>query len=183
MAPNLVLIGFMASGKSTIGRRCARALDFRFRDTDVQVERWTGKSVSQIFAEEGELAFRKLEAEAVRVLSRRTRQVIATGGGAPLDPENVRNLRRGGVVVLLKAEPDEIVARASRRKNRPLLAGADDPKARVLELLAVREPIYIAAADAVVETTNLGLEDSVARVLAVYRELEGGWIGVRDEAG
>lgn len=180
--PNLVLIGFMATGKSTIGRRCARELGYQFRDTDSQVERWAGKSVSRIFADDGEPAFRRLESDAVRVLSGRRGQVIATGGGAPMNAENVRALRRGGVVVLLVADPSVIVARATRRGTRPLLAGAADPGARVAELLATREAAYREAAGAVVDTSGLSPEESAARVVAAYRELATEWSGRADGA-
>ena len=173
--PNLVLIGFMTTGKSTIGRLCARALGFRFRDTDVQVERWSGKTISRIFAEDGEAAFRRLESSAIRALSARSGLVIATGGGAPVDPANVARLRQGGVIVLLKASPGEIVERSSRRRTRPLLADVEDPERRVMELLEAREGAYNRAADAVVETTGLSAAESTARVLQAYRGLEKGW--------
>jgi shikimate kinase len=168
---NLVLIGFMATGKSTIGRRCAQALRFQFCDTDALVERRAGKSVSSVFEEDGEEQFRLLESEAIRDLARERRTVIATGGGAAINAVNVARLRRSGYVILLWTDPQEIVARCGTRATRPLLAGADDPEARITTLLASREPLYRSAAHTVVETTGLSREDAVERVLAAYHSL------------
>jgi len=169
--PNLVLIGFMATGKSTIGRRCARELGFRFRDSDTLIERRAGKPIPAIFAEEGEAAFRAREADAIRDLARGSRVVLSTGGGAPMNPVNVANLRRTGVIILLHATPDEILARVGNRQSRPLLADAEDPRVRIEALLAQRTPTYRAAADAVVETTGLTREEAVQQVLTAYQEI------------
>jgi shikimate kinase len=169
VSPNLVLIGFMATGKSTVGRRCAAALGFRFRDSDTLVERRAGKPVAAIFAEQGEAAFRAMEAQAIYDLSRGHRVVLATGGGAPMNPVNVANLRRNGVIVFLHAAPEAILQRAGSRQSRPLLADAENPTARIESLLAQREPVYRSVADAVVDTTGLTQEEVVERVLAAYR--------------
>lgn len=168
-APNLVLVGFMATGKSTIGRRCARELGYPFRDSDSVIERRAGKSIPAIFAEDGEPAFRRLEAAAIRELARAGATVIATGGGAPMNSGNVAYLRRTGFVVLLWSDPEEILARCGTRANRPLLAGANDPRARIECLLAQREPAYRAAAHAVVDSTGLTREETAQRVLDAYR--------------
>src|ERR1041385_4027110 len=112
---NLVLIGFMGSGKSTIGRECARILGYRFRDSDTLIERRAGKSVQDIFAEQGEPEFRKMEASAIVELASMSSIVISTGGGAILDSSNVTALRNTGIVVLLWADPDSIVGRTSTR--------------------------------------------------------------------
>jgi shikimate kinase len=168
---NLVLVGFMGSGKSTIGRRCAQALRFRFHDTDALVEHRAGKSVADIFAEDGEACFRALESDAVRDLARERRAVIATGGGVVMDSANVARLRRTGYVILLWADAAEILARCGTRATRPLLASAEDPAERITSLLARREPCYRSAAHAVVETTGLPREEAVERVLAAYHSL------------
>ncbi len=168
---NLVLVGFMASGKSTIGRRCAESLRFGFRDSDALLERRAGKPVSEIFEQEGEVRFRSLETAAIRDLARESRTVIATGGGAVLSGLNVARLRRTGYIILLWADPDEILARCGSRASRPLLACAEDPSARITELLAVREPLYHAAAHAVVHTSGLTRDEAVERVLDTYRSL------------
>lgn len=168
---NLVLVGFMAAGKSTIGRRCAQALHFAFQDTDLVVERRAGKPVREIFEQDGEERFRSLESDAVRDLARERRCVIATGGGVVLNTANVARLRRTGIIILLWADPQDILARCGSRASRPLLADAEDPVRRICDLLAAREPYYRSAANAVVETTGLTREESVERVLEVYHRL------------
>jgi len=168
--PNLILIGFMATGKSAIGRRCAAALRFAYCDTDRLVADRAGLTIPEIFASRGEEAFRELEAAVIRDLAARARLVVSTGGGAPLRAENARALREAGVVILLRTEPEEILRRAGDCATRPLLAGAKDPLERVRSLLAEREPAYMRIADAVVDTTDLPRHEAVRRVLAAYRE-------------
>jgi shikimate kinase len=158
----------MATGKSTIGRLCARALGFRFRDSDTLIQRRAGRSIAEIFAEEGEAAFRARETAALQELARGYHLVIATGGGAVLNAVNVARLRRTGVVILLHAAPEEILLRVGNRQSRPLLADAPDPLARIQTLLHQREPYYHAAAHAIVETTGLSREAAAERVLQAY---------------
>jgi shikimate kinase len=169
LEPNLVLIGFMATGKSTVGRDCARILGLRYRDSDRLVERRAGKSVAAVFAEDGEAAFRGMETSAIRTLAAANPIVLSTGGGAPMDPANVECLKRTGFVVLLWAEPDAILARVGNPSSRPLLSASENPETRIRDLLAQRESIYRAAADAIVDTTSFAREETVERVLAEYR--------------
>ncbi len=169
MTPNLVLIGFMATGKSTIGRRCAAELGFRFRDSDTLIERRTGRSIATLFAEEGEETFRTIEAQAIRDLARGSRVVIATGGGVPLNTSSIAALRRTGVVALLWASVDVLLDRTRYNTRRPLLAGDGDPRARIESLLANREPYYRSAAHITIETSNVSCEGVVERVLEAYR--------------
>ncbi len=167
--PNLALIGFMGSGKSTVGRACARELGLPFRDSDTLVEQRAGMSIPEIFARDGEAAFRKLEAEAIRALASNPPIVLSTGGGAPMHQESVDRLRRTGIVVLLWADPDCLLARVGQTASRPLLATSEDPGERIRTLLAQREPYYRAAAHVVVDTTNLSRDEAVQRVLDAYR--------------
>lgn len=171
--PNLVLVGFMGAGKSAIGRRCARALGFRFFDSDREVARMAGKSIPQIFVEDGEAAFRAMEEEVIRKLACFRRIVLATGGGAAMDALNVARMRRHGVVVLLQATPEEVLRRVRGGAGRPLLEGAADPLARIRELLETRREAYTAAAHAAVDTTGLDLEEAVRKVLDAYAEHSG----------
>jgi shikimate kinase len=166
--PNLVLIGFMATGKSTIGRRCAEQLGFRFRDSDTLIERRANQAISSIFSDYGEDAFRKMEREAIRDLCKGAHVVIATGGGAPMFPENVTNLRECGVVVLLMLTPEEILKRAGSRRTRPILNDAENPAEKIRQLMDIRAPVYKNAADAIVDSTGLDCEETARRVLEAY---------------
>jgi shikimate kinase len=166
---NLVLVGFMGSGKSSLGRMAARRLHRPFVDTDAWVESRSGQSVADIFRRQGEAAFRRLEAEAVAAAAARRRLVVATGGGALRDPLNLRRLRQGGVLVALQAEPEVLLARAGRLPGvRPLL-DVPDPLGRVRELLAERAELY-RQADLHLDTTHLGLQEALEALLALVGE-------------
>lgn len=156
-ARNLVLIGFMGSGKSTVGRALARRLNWDYVDTDALiVRRCGGCEIPALFAEKGEAYFRDRETEIVLGVCAGERQVIATGGGAILRAENVAALRGAGAVVWLTARPEVVVARTEKRAaSRPLLAsGADDLLTHVLTMLGERGPRYQAAAHLIVDTSD-----------------------------
>jgi shikimate kinase len=139
--PNIVLTGFMGTGKSTVGRRLAERLGWPFVDTDAVIEADHGP-IPAIFAEQGEDRFRAIEREVAADLARRRATVVATGGRLLLDPANVETLGRSGVVVCLDASVDALVARlADEAAGRPLLRGAD-PRARITELLRARRAAY-----------------------------------------
>lgn len=157
-----MLMGFMGTGKSEVGRRLAQRLGRAFVDTDEWIEARAGKRIAAIFNEEGEAAFRRLEREAVAAAANRGDAVIAVGGGAVLDPENVRRLREGGVLVHLTARPEVVLRRIGDGASRPLLR--DDPEAAVARLLAEREPAYAAAADVVVDTSEHDAEQVVEEI-------------------
>jgi shikimate dehydrogenase len=148
---NLVLTGFMGSGKSTVGKVLARELDADFVDLDALVEARTGQTVPEIFAERGEAEFRRLEQEALRSLDEPRRlRVVATGGGALLTPESAARVHDGrGLVVLLDASIHAILKRVGSGEGRPLLSGPGAEE-RARELMLKRRPAYLAAADAVV---------------------------------
>ncbi len=160
----IVLTGFMGTGKTAAGRCLARRLGLPFYDLDAIIEAGAGRPITQIFEEEGEPAFRALEAEVAAVTRPLRDCVLATGGGAILRAENVSAFREGGVLVGLKATPEAILARVGERDDRPLLAGGDR-RARVAALLAAREPAY-ARADLRVDTTNLDPEAVADRIAA-----------------
>ncbi|MFX4263362.1 shikimate kinase [Pelotomaculum propionicicum] len=167
---NIVIIGFMATGKSTVGRRLAQRLGRVFIDTDKEIEAVTGKTVAQIFARDGAVRFRSEEALLVKKLSLREDLVIATGGGIVLDPENVRLLKKSGILVALSASPDVIYQRTRGKKNRPLLSRGD-LREKIDALLKERENIY-SVADLTVNTGVCTIEESVQQILAFLSERE-----------
>ena len=147
---NLALIGFMGTGKSTVGRLVADILHFTFLDTDHVIEAWAAKPISDIFTQDGEPAFRQWECRLVEDLARRTKTVIATGGGLPAQEGNLASLKTHALVICLWASPDAIWERVRSHSHRPLL-NEPDPLAKIRQLLAVREPYY-RQADVLVNT-------------------------------
>jgi shikimate kinase len=147
---NVVLIGFMASGKTSVGRRVAKRLGYRFMDTDQFIESEQGRTIAEIFATEGEPHFRQLETHLLTRLRRFDNYVFATGGGIVTTPGNVELLQRIGVVVFLKADLEDILRRLEHDKRRPKVQGGD-LRTKVTTLLAERLPLY-EQADVVIET-------------------------------
>lgn len=164
----------MGSGKSSVGRRIAALTGHRFVDTDELVITRAGKSIAQIFADEGEARFRDLESAELRDLESGRDIVLATGGGIILRPENHAALRRIGPVAWLDADPDLIFERVSRNKKRPLLQ-TENPRATFDALLAARRGTYEAAADFRVDSTALSHDEAALAVLEeVERRVSGG---------
>jgi shikimate kinase len=153
-ARNLVLVGFMGSGKSSVGREIARRWGYRFLDTDSVIRRNLGKTISDIFESSGEPFFRAQETVALQELQLSFDAVIATGGGIVLEPRNRALLRSLGFVVWLTATEEVIWKRVSRNQNRPLLK-TDNPRAKITTLLSVRNRLYGSVADITVETSGL----------------------------
>ncbi|RJQ54409.1 MAG: shikimate kinase [Actinobacteria bacterium] len=151
---NIVLIGFMGSGKSTAGKILADLLEYDFIDTDRVIEERAGRSIPQIFEEQGEERFRQLESLVLESVCAGSRRVISTGGGAVLRQRNFQCLKQSGRVVYLHLSEDELLKRTARLSGRPLLAGADR-KERVRELLAERSGLYEKAADLTIEADRL----------------------------
>ncbi|MEM4390102.1 MAG: shikimate kinase [Candidatus Micrarchaeia archaeon] len=161
---NITLVGFMGTGKSSVGRLLAKRLGMRFVDTDAIIEKETGASISEIFAKHGEQKFRDIERDVVRRVALEDNLVISAGGGVVLRKENIDDLKRNGPVICLTATPEEIWARVKKSSHRPLLM-VSDPLARIRELLAAREPAY-ALADAQVETTGISIAEVAEKVMA-----------------
>lgn len=160
---NLTLVGFMGTGKSSVGRIVAEHLGFVFFDTDQAIEERTGKSINQIFAELGEPAFRDLERRLVAELATRRRLVISTGGGLAANAENLASLKSHSLVVCLWASPEVIYERVRNQSHRPLLL-ALDPLARIRDLLSKREPFY-KQADVLVNTELRSVKEVAQHVL------------------
>lgn len=147
----IVLVGMMGAGKSTVGKALAKHLSWEFTDTDHLIEQQTGVSIPVIFEIEGEQGFRRRESLALASFSGKERQVIATGGGIVLAPENREILKSIGAVVYLSASAAELYQRTRLDKNRPLLQGPN-PRRKIEELLAARLPLYKEVASVVIET-------------------------------
>lgn len=162
----LFLVGFMASGKSTVGRLVAARLGWQFRDLDRVIADAAGRTIPEIFAAEGEEGFRQREAQAVAEAAALRHTVIATGGGAACREANLARMLASGHVVALAVTPEEVVRRTQGRSNRPLLDGAADPLAAATALLRAREPFY-ARAHATVQTQDLGPDEVAAAVMRV----------------
>jgi shikimate kinase len=163
---NIVLIGFMGCGKTTIGRQLASRLEFGFTDTDALIEARIGVSIPEFFASHGEAAFRDIEHEVVSKVSKLANQIIATGGGAILRDESRAVLSAGNAVVWLTARPDVVVARTERRRGaRPLLSTDENPLERVLRILAIRGPLYQSIADVIVDTSDRPVHRAVGDIV------------------
>ena len=139
------------AGKTTVGRALARRLGREFLDTDHEIESRRGVKVAVIFEIEGEPGFRRREVEALDRMTMQENVVLATGGGAILDPQNREHLQRRGFVIYLHVPPRELWRRTRRDRSRPLLQG-DDPQARLEELYRVRDPLYRETADLIIES-------------------------------
>ena len=162
-AANLVLVGPMGAGKTTLGQALAERLGLRLHDLDQAVEREAGASVAELFAREGEACFRAHEKARLAELLAGDGALIATGGGAVLDADNRRALRARGFVVYLPVDVATQLARLAGDHTRPLLARPD--REQVLQdLTAVRTPLYLEVADMVFDTTGLAAEDAAARL-------------------
>ncbi len=165
---NLALIGFMGTGKTSVGRLVADVLHFEFVDTDELIEEYTGRSIADIFAKDGEAAFRLLEKKVVEELANKTQTVIATGGGLPTNPENLVRLKSHALVVCLWASTEKIWERVRHQSHRPLLHDPD-PQKKIRDLLAAREPFY-RQADVLVNT-GLRSPREVAQQIALQFKL------------
>jgi len=153
----------MGTGKSIIGRRLAVELGYRFADTDQIIEERAHKRIDKIFAEEGESWFRQLELETVHDVSGWSGYVISTGGGVPLQEENLKALSGNGILVSLKARPEVILRRVRKRLGkRPLLRGPH-PLSRITRLLTERQPFYDRAAFSI-DTSDVDVQESVRRI-------------------
>ena len=150
---NLILVGMMGSGKTTIGRALARHLGKTFVDTDEEITKRTGVTIPHIFDVEGEAGFRQRESAILRELTGRDNVVISTGGGVVLDEQNRALLRQHGIVIYLKAGIQDLWQRTRHDRNRPLLQ-TEDPYARLKELLQLRDPLYREVADIVIHSSK-----------------------------
>ena len=166
---NIVLIGFMGTGKTSVGRFLANKLNRRFIDTDKEIENIAGKSVAQLIGGEGMIRFRSEESLLVKKLSGQENLVIATGGGTLLDPENYRSLKENGIIIGLTASSEVIYNRVKNKKNeRPLLAKGDLME-QIVSLREERRELY-KVADFTVDTGSGSLDETVKKILGFISE-------------
>jgi shikimate kinase len=164
----LTLIGYRATGKTTIARLLAERLGWDWIDADVEIEHRAGKSIARIFAEDGETVFRGIEAQVIADLCRRRRLVVAAGGGAPLRSESRRSMREGGKVLWLTARPETILARmsgdATTADRRPNLTDKD-PLEEIIHVLRSRTPIYQESAHLILDTEGKTPDELVTEII------------------
>ena len=141
---NIALMGFMGTGKTTVGHLLSDLLQFELIDTDRVIEQRTGKRIAEIFAEEGEASFRRIESEVVRELESVTGKVISTGGGTVVNPVNLESLKKHSLLACLWASPETVYERVRHQQHRPLL-NTPEPLAKIRELMLARAPWYRAA--------------------------------------
>lgn len=166
ISKNIILIGFMASGKSAVAEGIAKRLKMPFADTDTLIENEQGMKIKDIFKQYGEPYFRKLESEMARKISCLKGTVISTGGGIVLNADNRRILRRCGTVFYLKTNPDVILDRIKNAGNneRPLLTGKSNLKEEIKRLLEFREPYYQNCAHYIIDTSKMTIKEVVKEI-------------------
>jgi shikimate kinase len=172
MKSNIALIGFMGTGKTAVGKLLAKKLGREFIELDALIESKAGKSIPEIFQQDGEIAFREREIEATKEVAEKENAVIACGGGIVLNQINIDRLRVNSAIVYLTASPEAILKRTSSDSDeRPLLV-AEDKAAKVDALLKSRKPFYERAADMTVDTSKLGVAEVVEQILTGLSEHE-----------
>lgn len=165
MGNHIILIGYMGCGKTTLGKKLSFRKRLALLDTDKMIEQRQKKTISEIFDEEGETAFRMMETECLKEIGNYSdRYVISVGGGLPLKEENRRLLKELGCVFYLRARPDTIFGRLKNDTTRPLLRG-DNPADRIKEMIEGRDPLYRAAADVIVDVDEKGYEAIIEEIL------------------
>ena len=165
MKSDIALIGFMGVGKTAVGEALAKKLGNKFIELDGLIEQRAGKTISDIFRQDGEIAFRELEIEVVKEVSRGENQVIACGGGVVLNKINIDRLREKSIIVYLMASPRVILKRSSADENKRPLLDIPDRARQIRELLRFRRPFYERAADIKIDTSKLGVESIVGQII------------------
>lgn len=166
---NIFLVGLMGAGKTTIGRQIANELSLDFYDSDHEIENRTGVTIAHIFDIEGEAGFRKRETQMLDVLTQKKGIVLATGGGAILNPENRQFLMSRGTTIYLYAGIDTLVERTAKDRNRPLLQ-TEDPRATLQQLLDIRDPLYRETADIIIDTGKDSVRLALKEILDAIQE-------------
>ena len=168
---NIVLTGFMGTGKSAVGMLLAKKLAWQYYDTDTMIEKEVGYSINEIFAKNGESYFRDVESKAVKLVALLDKTVVSTGGGVVLRKENMAELERSGIIICLTATPEKIYERTKHDTSRPLLE-VDEPIMKIRELLDFRKAFY-GKCNLIVDTTNLTPQQIADKILAFPQIAEG----------
>lgn len=163
---NIVLVGFMGSGKTTVGRLLAEQTSMPLIDMDTLIEERAGKSINNIFAQDGEPHFRALEREMVKELANQEGQIISTGGGIVLNPDNIADFEKSGLVVCLLADAETVLDRVRHDSSRPLLAG--DKETKILELLQSRKHLYGSIAHKIDTSGRPSPEPTAQEIIDLY---------------
>jgi shikimate kinase len=173
MKSNIVLIGFMGTGKTAVGQVLSKRLNRQLIEVDGAIEKIAGKTIPDIFQDDGEIHFRELEIEAIRQAAKGEKQVIACGGGAVLNTINIDRLRATGVIINLIAGPKIILKRTARENgSRPLL-NVEQPLERIKELKKLRKPFYDQAADITINTSKLSIDAAADKIIDRLKKYEG----------
>jgi len=165
---NIYLVGFMATGKTSVGIVLSKTLLKEFLDMDDLIQKQEKMPIVDIFAKKGEAHFRKIEKEMVKEISTKEDMIVSCGGGVVMDTDNLSTLKNSGTVICLKASVDTILERSKGTKQRPLL-NVEDSKVRIMELLNKRDPFYNQAHHTI-DTTDLSIDDIVNRIKNIIKE-------------
>jgi shikimate kinase len=168
---NIILIGPMGAGKTTIGRQLSKKLSKKFYDSDYEIEQRTGADIPLIFELEGEEGFRKRESQVISELVSMQNIVLSTGGGSVLDEDNRKSFADNGYIIYLKSTAEKLFKRTADDKRRPLLQ-TDDRLEKIRTILEEREPIYIALANEIVDTQDLSIKQITQKILDLINKNE-----------
>lgn len=172
MEKNIVLVGFMGTGKTEVGKNLAKKLNMDFIDTDELIEKKEKDRIVRIFQVKGEEYFREVEEEIIEKVSKCKNCVIATGGGALIREKNYLNLKKNGILICLVATPEEIYRRTIPKKDRPLLLKSKNVIETIKELLKTREPYY-SKADYKIDTTKKSIDEVVEEIIRIIKRENG----------
>ncbi len=166
---NIVLTGFMGTGKTAVGKKLAEETGMQYIDTDEMIEKDVGMTIPNIFKLRGEKYFREVETQAVKCVAMLDNFVIATGGGVVLKEENMKELEKNGIIVCLTASADTILQRTGKKANRPLLKG-ENPADKIEQLLKEREPFY-KRCHKMVDTSGKEIKDIIGEIIPFFKEV------------
>ena len=166
---NIVLIGFMGTGKTSVGKTIASKLGMSFVDMDQLIEEREKRKISDIFATDGEKYFRNLEFNLAKELSQQNNLVIATGGGVVLNPENITNFESSGIVFCLTATPEVIMERVAKETHRPLLEG-DEKMRKIMSILESRKELYNSIKNRI-DTSNMTIQEVAVKIIETFKSL------------